>query len=336
MSSLRSLPASARLVSCFHARLPKLTSLSLQNTVSLQWLQTFTQLTQITISEPAYVPELQPLAALRRLRSLHLGSVELGSHPSFSSLTQLSNLALFFCDQQGRKPLGADEVNELIAQDSLQQLQLEALSLAGRTLGTFSAFSVFHLAGMTRLRVLDLRESRMIGALADGLDRWRSLRLLAVSKRDLPTTLSSKWRLSRTVDTHLPSEEQLKAPGATFQSHSSNFIRQFTECLGVVLQNTAHSGKISTDDAADEERMLLFDSFFHEHTRWVIYSGGANLATSADYNDDHIDDDDEDDEAYDHGAMCYPFSSDAHHAVSRGIGEVDNALTHADMLGAPS
>lgn len=36
--------------------------------------------------------------------------------------------------------------------------------------------------------------------------------------------------------------------------------------------------------------MCLFESFFHEHTRWVVYSGGATFVEGINgYNDDHID-----------------------------------------------
>lgn len=74
-----------------------------------------------TSSEPAYLPDLAPLAALQQLRKLHLGSVELGRYPAFSRMTQLRDLALYFCDQ-GPEPLSVDEINQLITQASAESL----------------------------------------------------------------------------------------------------------------------------------------------------------------------------------------------------------------------
>lgn len=57
------------------------------------------------------------------MRRLHLGAVELGKYPCFSSLTQIHDLALNYCDQ-GHEPLSAPEINSLVVRGSLRQLQI--------------------------------------------------------------------------------------------------------------------------------------------------------------------------------------------------------------------
>lgn len=79
-------------------------------------------------SEPGYVPDLLPLASLPRLRRLQLGAVELGRFPCFSSLTQVHDLALNYCDQ-GHEPLSAPEINALVVRGSLRQLQIPMADL---------------------------------------------------------------------------------------------------------------------------------------------------------------------------------------------------------------
>lgn len=59
------------------------------------------------------------------------------------------------------------------------------------------------------------------------------------------------------------------------------------------------------NDAADEERMHLFNAFLHEHTRWTVCSGSTLVTANGAMGGAHMwmDDDYEDDEACDDSAQ---------------------------------
>ncbi|KAK9803084.1 hypothetical protein WJX73_009177 [Symbiochloris irregularis] len=160
-----------------------------------------TQLTSITISGPAVIHSLEPLAALPRLRKLHLG-------------------------------------------------KLQALSLAGSRIdGRLDDTCLVVLNG---IRVLDVRQTCLGNALEAVLWDLKSLRLVTFDPGsdldlNLPDTTLHHWRAELVSD--VPGNDQAKSGS-----------------LGrMELRNARLTGINFEKDAADEDRMRMFETFWQAH-----------------------------------------------------------------------
>ncbi|KAK9799786.1 hypothetical protein WJX73_007802 [Symbiochloris irregularis] len=110
----------------YYERLPRLTSISLKQTESVFRLHSLQQLTSIVIRD-SEVPDLLPLSALPNLRRLQLDDVNLGPLPCFFELTQLRQLAVSSCCEEGGGLF--DAISLLNDSGRLEQLELNAASL---------------------------------------------------------------------------------------------------------------------------------------------------------------------------------------------------------------
>ncbi|KAK9791138.1 hypothetical protein WJX73_008292 [Symbiochloris irregularis] len=108
---------------------------------------------------------------------------------------------------------------------------------------------------MTNLRVLDVRHTRFNSSIQRALLQLEKLCLVAVSRRNVPSRVTHQWKILREVDLKdAPSEEP--------EEHLSRLTDQQREWMqSLVLQNAAQTGSTPEEDAANEERMRLFDSF---------------------------------------------------------------------------
>ncbi|KAK9786680.1 hypothetical protein WJX73_010285 [Symbiochloris irregularis] len=254
-------------------------------------------LTSVTISGPVFIPNLSALTQLPGLRKLQLGKVELGPRPHFHKLTQLQQLAL----------LEACSTLRVLALVGLHNLeggplkagvpwlssltQLEALCIAASLIqGDCEAAGI---SALTNLRVLDMRESELDCSLQDAFLQLHSLRLLVLDvvslfKMEDDSLLRREWQYLYVKDFTLPAghPNRLGDPGLGSPEHPLHLANR--EFRKIHL-----TGKSPEKDAADEERLRMFDAFWRAYK---LHNG--HYLDPSDEDDDHeqADDDETDDE----------------------------------------
>ncbi|KAK9808043.1 hypothetical protein WJX73_008275 [Symbiochloris irregularis] len=168
---------------------------------------------------------------------------------------------------------------------------LEALSLAGYRQYRSELRIPLQL---TNLRVLDIchiqhyaPHTQLTSHVQDALLKLDKLRLVAATQQMLPMRISQRWKPSHDVDYSHSSE---KSRGAGCVEALSSMQQGYMRCM--VLQNAAKTGSQPKEDAADRERMQVFDSFWRTCVRMLPPDGcKADLDDQSEGSwDDDVDD----------------------------------------------